>query len=197
MKHPLELAPLYRLWQRPFVAQKVRSFRQRVALDVTTRVLDVGCGPATNASLFAATRYVGLDFDPNYVRSARALGLNVMVGDAGALPIRSAPIFDVVFVNSLLHHLTDEQVTAVMTRASRVLAPTGRLHVIDLHVPGTGIARRLALADRGEHPRELSHLRSLITPHFEVEHEETFRLSLAGIPLWAMVYFSGTPRGAA
>jgi len=195
MRHPLDLAPLYRLWQLPFVAQKVEAFRRRVVLEPATRVLDIGCGPGTNAKLFAGTDYVGIDRDLGYVRSACQRGLRVIAGDAAALPIRSDRPFDCVFVNSLLHHLDDGQALALLTSAATLVGPNGQLHVIDLVVPERrGIASALAHADRGEHPRTRSHLRSLLVRRFDLNVEEPFRLRLAGLPLWAMVYYRGTAR---
>lgn len=194
MKHPLDSARLYRLWQWPFVAQKVRRFRERAILESSTQVLDIGCGPGTNSRLFAGTRYFGVDRDPGYIHAAAQLGMRVAVGDAAALPVRPGTQFDCVFVNSLTHHLTDAQVDAMLAHAVRVMHPLGRLHVIDLVVPEHGIARRLALADRGEHPRALAPLRDLLARHVVLDHEEPFRLTLATVPLWAMIYFSGTPR---
>lgn len=194
MRHPLDSALLYRAWQWPFVAQKVACFRRRAALEPSTRVLDIGCGPGTNAGLFAGTRHIGLDRDAGYVRSAAGRGMRVMVGDAAALPLAAGAGFDCVFVNSLLHHLTDAQVESMLARVVQVMHPDGRLHVIDLVVPPRGIGRRLALADRGEHPRTLSALRTLLARHVALEHEEPFRLTLAGVPLWAMIYFCGSPR---
>lgn len=192
MRHPLDLAPLYRLWQLPFVAQKVAAFRRQVVLGPTTRVLDIGCGPGTNGSLFAGTRYLGIDRDAGYIRSARQRGLQVMVGDAAALPLRPVQSFDCVLVNSLLHHLDDAQVRALLLRAASLVGARGQLHVIDLVVPAQrGIARSLALADRGDHPRTVPHLRSLLAQQFALDVEEPFRLTLAGLPLWAMIYFRG------
>jgi SAM-dependent methyltransferase len=197
MRHPLDLAPLYLLWQLPFIAQKVRGFRQRAVLGPDTRVLDVGCGPGTNASLFAGTRYMGVDRNIGYIRSARQRGLQVLVGDAAALPIRVARPFDCVFVNSLLHHLDDTQVLALLTHAAALVRSQGQVHVIDLVVPERwGVARSLALADRGDYPRALPHLRSLVARHFDLDVEEEFRLTLVGLPLWAMVYYRGTARMA-
>ncbi len=195
MRHPLDLAPLYRLWQLPFVAQKVAAFRRRMVLGPTTRVLDVGCGPGTNAVLFKGTHYVGIDRDRAYVRSARQRGMQVIAGDAAALPVRSGRPFDCVFVNSLLHHLDDAQVVSLLTHAATLIGANGYLHVIDLVVPEhRGIARSLAHADRGNHARSLEHLRSLLARHFDLDVEEPFRLRLAGLPLWAMVYYRGTAK---
>ena len=195
MRHPLDVALLYRLWQLPFVDQKVLRFRRQTVLGSDTRVLDVGCGPGTNAALLAGTKYLGFDRDAAYIRAAHRLGLSAIVGDAVALPLRPVPAFDCVFVNSLLHHLSDAQVDALLAQASALLHAGGQLHVIDLVVPAQrGIARTLARSDRGEHPRALSDLRALLGRHFTLDIEEPFRLTLARVPLWAMVYFRGTAK---
>ena len=147
--------------------------------------------------MFADTRYLGVDRNMGYVRSARARGIRVIAGDAAAIPIRSTQPFDCVFVNSLLHHLDDAQVLALLTHAAALVRSHGQVHVIDLVVPeGRGVARALALADRGDHPRTLPHLRSLVAQHFNLDVEEQFRLTLAGLPLWAMVYYRGRAKSA-
>ena len=54
---------------------------------------NVGCGPGTNAGQFIDVRYVGVDLNPAYIRSAsRRYGDRFVVGDAAAgLPDRGAP----------------------------------------------------------------------------------------------------------
>ena len=196
MKHILDHPLMYAAWQAPFIAQKVAPFRRHNPGLPFGRVLDVGCGPGTNRALFADHAYVGLDLDSGYVaRSKRRSGGSVLVGDAARLPFRAGPLFDCVFINSLLHHLDDAQVRLLLHDASRLLTAGGTVHVIDLVVPeARTLARALAGRDRGRHPRTLAALRRVLEEVLVPNVEQQFPLRLGPIALWQMVYVRGTPR---
>src|SRR5918999_831904 len=66
----LEQPLVYETWQAPFAAAKLKPFLRYVDLAQTRRVLDVGCGPGTNARVFAGSEYVGIDINPEYIRTA-------------------------------------------------------------------------------------------------------------------------------
>lgn len=194
MRRLLDHPAIYAAWQAPFVRQKVAPFLRHNRIDLIRRVLDVGCGPGTNARLFAAADYLGVDIDPGYVaRAVERFGPRFRVGDAAALDFTDGVQFDCLFINSLTHHLDDGALDALLSRTD-LLADDGQLHLIDLHLPERGIPRWLALADRGQHPRPLPDLRAAIGRHWAVECEETFHLKMLGIRMWAMVYFRARPR---
>lgn len=194
MRRLLEHPAIYALWQAPFVEQKVAPFRDHNRSQSMGRVLDVGCGPGTNRALFGAAEYLGVDLDPNYVaRATQRFGPHFRVGDAGALDVGDFAPVECLFVNSLTHHLNDEVLNRLLARTD-LLTPTGRLHLIDMYLPPSGISRRLALADRGEHPRPLSALRDAIARCWAIEIEHPFALHKCGVNLWAMVYFRARPR---
>ncbi len=196
MRQLLSHPALYALWQWPFVEQKVAPFRATTTLPPGSRVLDVGCGPGTNARLFAQCDYLGIDLDPGYVERAVArFGRRFRVGDASRLDVADFAPVDCLFVNSLTHHLDDAALDGLLRRTDLV-RPGGHLHLIDLHLPASGLPRRLALADRGRHARPLADLRAAIGRHWRVEHEQPFFLRALGFGLWAMVYFRATPGGA-
>jgi SAM-dependent methyltransferase len=190
MKHPLDLSWIYRTWQAPFVAQKLVPLRRRHPGLPFKRVLDVGCGPGINAPAFRHTDYLGVDLDEGYIRDARArYGDRFLVGDAANLNLPDPRPFDCILINSLLHHLDDDQVRRLLASVRGLLAPGGNVFVIDLYVPSSGLPRRLALADRGRFPRALPHLRKLITAAFCLDAEEEFSLHAGPIVLWKMVYY--------
>lgn len=185
---------VYALWQAPFVRQKLAPFLACNEVAAIRRVLDVGCGPGTNAGLFVGKDYLGVDLDPGYVARARArFGPRFRVGDAAALDVADFGAVDCLFVNSLTHHLDDTAAERLLCRTDLVTGD-GRLHLIDLHLPERGVSRRLALADRGEHPRPLDRLRDLVARHWVIDVEAPFALTLAGLDLWAMVYLRAAPR---
>jgi SAM-dependent methyltransferase len=185
---------LYALWQAPFVRQKLAPFHRHNDVSAIRRVLDVGCGPGTNAREFGQAEYLGIDLDASYVARARArFGDKFRQGDAAHLAVADFGPVDCLFVNSLTHHLDDAALAGLLSRVELVL-PEGHLHLIDLHLPPSGIARRLALADRGRHARPLEALRDAIARHWVVDVEEQFTLRLPPFDLWAMVYFRAARR---
>lgn len=191
MKHPLDTAGLYLAWQAPFIKQKMAPLLRRHPGLPFRRVLDVGCGPGVNAGAFAHTAYLGVDLDRGYVATAKArYGDRFIEGDAGDLRIPGAPQFDCILINSLLHHLNDVQLRALLQSAQRILLPGGGIYVMDLHLPATGgLPRALALADRGHFARPLARLRALLAEECTIRVEEEFTLHLGPLTLWRMVYF--------
>ncbi len=191
----LEHPSVYRLWQAPFAEQKVRHLLSHNDLGDVGRVLDLACGPGTNARHFAHCSYVGLDINPEYIAYARRRYPGEFdVADAtGPLPVTDR--FDFVLVNSFFHHVPDDVAGSVLDRLAAVLEPDGRIHVLDLVRPaGPGLPRFLAERDRGDYPRALAHWQSLFTDAFEQEVFEPFAIGLPGVPLWRMVYFRGRLR---
>lgn len=192
----LELPIVYRAWQAPFADAKLRPFLSRVDLRQVHRVLDVGCGPGTNAGAFAGTDYVGIDINPDYIASARRRHAGrFVVGDVADPRVLPDELFDCVFANSLMHHLSDDVVSSLLTRMARLTDDQGSVHVLDLVLPARrSPARTLALLDRGRFVRPLEAWRQLLTAHLEERHFELYSLDLRGIPLWWFVYFVGVRR---
>jgi SAM-dependent methyltransferase len=202
MKHPLNMAWLYLLWQAPFVEQKLVPFRRRHPGLPFKRILDVGCGPGTNTRAFLKTNpnYLGIDLNAGYVASAkRRFGDRYfMVGDASKIDVPAGERFDCIFINSMLHHMTDDQVRSLLRSTANLATPDGKVYIIDIYAPEEdGLVRRLALADQGEHVRTLAELQTVVRPELQVEFEETYTLHMAGVDLWTMAYFEGLPRGIA
>lgn len=192
LEHPL----VYRTWQAPFANAKLRPFLRRVDTSRVRRVLDVGCGPGTNARAFAGTDYVGVDINPGYVATAsRRHPGRFLVGDVADERVLPDERFDCVFANSLMHHLPDAVVSSLLGRMARLTTPDGSVHVLDLVLPDTpSPARALARLDRGRYARPLERWRALFNEHLVERHLEVYPLGVPGLPLWWMVYFAGVSR---
>jgi ubiquinone/menaquinone biosynthesis C-methylase UbiE len=103
-------------------------------------VLDVGTGTGRMIELFAheAKRFVALDNSTEMLRLARAkLGnldadtaakVDIMLGDFNALPLDDK-MFDTVIFHQVLHYAQHPE--GVIAEAARVLAPKGRLVIVD------------------------------------------------------------------
>ena len=193
----LELPLVYRAWQAPFATAKLQPFLARVGADRTRRVLDIGCGPGTNAPVFAgAEEYVGIDINPDYIRQAadRYPG-RFVVGDVTDEKIFPDEKFDCVFANSLMHHLDDASVRNLLRRMARLTAPGGKVHVLDLVLPpNASPGRVLAQLDRGRYARPVKQWRGLFTEHMREEHFQPYAFGFPFVPLWKMVYFVGVPK---
>jgi SAM-dependent methyltransferase len=192
----LELPMVYRTWQAPFASAKLRPFLARGGVSRTRRVLDVGCGPGTNAPVFASCDYVGIDINPEYIRTASSHHRGrFVVGDVADERVLPDEHFDCVFANSLMHHLDDGVVRSLLRRMSRLTTPDGSVHVLDLVLPErASAARTMARLDRGRFARPLDAWRVLFTEHLRELHFEPYPLGLPGLPLWRMVYFVGVPK---
>jgi ubiquinone/menaquinone biosynthesis C-methylase UbiE len=106
------------------------------------RVLDVGCGTGT-LTLEARRRagaegsVVGIDVSPQMIARARAkaeeagLDVTLEVASAESLPLADASC-DIVLCSLALHHLRRNQRRTAVEEMHRVLAPGGRVVIVDL-----------------------------------------------------------------
>jgi ubiquinone/menaquinone biosynthesis C-methylase UbiE len=104
-------------------------------------VLDIGTGSG-NALLLAkravpGAKMIGLDLDAealvNAERTASRAGLEVQLdrGSASTLPYEDGSV-DRVLSAFMFHHLSLAEKHAVLLEVHRVLAPGGRLHLVDV-----------------------------------------------------------------
>jgi SAM-dependent methyltransferase len=196
MSRIMEYPWAYSLWQAPFINAKFAPIRKHNDLTTVRRILDVGCGPGTNAAFFSHTDYVGLDINPAYIKRARQkYGRTFVETDVCTYSPPSDQRHDFVLVNSLLHHLDDAGTDRILRTVRDVLVEGGCIHIIDLIVPETRcIARCLAESDRGDYPRPFGVWKELLSRYFEPVVHEPFPVGFAGIELWRMLYFKGRPR---
>ncbi|MGZ6966315.1 MAG: methyltransferase domain-containing protein [Acidimicrobiia bacterium] len=92
----------------------------------TSRVLELGAGYCDFSNNLTAQRRVAMDTAPN-VKGHVDPGVEPEVGDCTDLGRFDDESFDVVFASNLLEHLTREQSTQLLHETRRVLAPGGRL----------------------------------------------------------------------
>jgi SAM-dependent methyltransferase len=161
------------------------------------RVLDLACGPGTNAHHFVPSSYTGVDINQAYIERARdRYAGRFLVADGTAPDLLPGEGFDFILVNSFLHHLPTGVAGKTLGRVNELLSDDGHVHVLDLVLPpGRSVARLLARADRGDYARPLAEWRELLERSFEPVLLEPFALTALGIPLWNMFYFKGKKRG--
>ena len=90
------------------------------------RVLELGAGWCDFANSVRAGEVVAMDLDPT-VEAAAGPGVTAVVGDCTDLGRFADDSFDVVFASNLLEHLERTPTEALLAEARRVLAPGGRL----------------------------------------------------------------------
>lgn len=192
LEHPW----VYRLWQAPFVGQKLGPLFAHNNLQHVRKVLDVGCGPGTNAALFGGASYLGLDINPRYIENARRRYKgNFQVADVTKYEAEPGSRFDFILVNSILHHIDTPATERILSHLKTLLAADGHVHLMELVEPESeGIAKRLARWDRGRFARPQSEWEELFSRHFEPVVVEPYRLSACGVALWHMIYFKGRAR---
>jgi SAM-dependent methyltransferase len=194
MRQPI----VYRLWMAPFAKKKFAPIVARNDMSRVRRVLDVGCGPGTNANYFSDVDYLGIDLNPQYIRDAeRRYGdsgrrRRFMAVDAAKFVAPPRERFDFVLVNSFLHHVDDDIVKGILANLRNLLTEDGDVHILDLVLPeNASVPRFLARSDRGDFPRPLERWRELFSEFFEPVCFEPYDLGAFAIPLWNMVYFKG------
>lgn len=186
----------YRLWQAPFAKAKFEPVLAHNDVRAASRVLDVGCGPGTNACHFRGAEYVGIDINPRYIAYARRRWPGqFVVADAADLDAQVGGEYDFILVNSLLHHLGDEEVRRLVSSLSGRLTSDGCVHILELVLPmRRSIAGLLARWDRGDHARPISTWGGLFELAFRPVVFEQYAVGVPGVTLWNMVYFKGCPR---
>jgi SAM-dependent methyltransferase len=192
----MEFTFAYRLWQAPFAERKLAPLWAHNDVSRARRVLDVGCGPGTNTHHFASADYLGLDFNPAYIESARKRhGREFVVADVTKYEVARDQRFDLILANSLFHHIDTANTRRILGHLATLLSDDGHVHIFDLVLPKEpSVARFVARMDRGDHPRPLEEWRTIFTEAFEPVVFEPYPLGAGGATLWNMVYFKGRAR---
>lgn len=139
--------------------RQIRRFLEDVPYET---VADIGCGTG-NWAVTAQGRYLGVDVAREFVEAARAR----YAGDPKKSFLQLDPTseelpgaFDLTQLVSVLHHLSDEQVRALL---ARVVPKTRFLFVLDLYpISSNPVARFLYAADRGDYIRKPEEQKQLI-----------------------------------
>ena len=189
----LEQTLVYRMWQAPFAEQKFAPVRAHNNLSSVRRVLDVACGPGTNAAHFANSDYLGIDLNERYVAHARArYRRSFIAADVCTYRVPPDQRFDFILVNSFLHHLPDSDVLNVLPHLRTLLTNDGHIHILELVMPQeASIARRLAQWDRGKYARTVERWKEIFAAVFERIVVEPYPVGGFGTTMWNMLYFKG------
>jgi ubiquinone/menaquinone biosynthesis C-methylase UbiE len=158
----------YVLNERVFEAERVLRL---AAPSGSERALDVACGPATLARIFAPhVRWIaGLDLTPAMLERARReaderklRNFSVMRGNVLQMPFRDDS-FDVVVTSYSIHHFPDAAVA--LREIARVVKRGGKFGMLDMIVSeDAAVGKR---CNEIEIARDASHTRALPASEFE------------------------------
>jgi 2-polyprenyl-3-methyl-5-hydroxy-6-metoxy-1,4-benzoquinol methylase len=192
----LERPAIYRASQAPFAEPKFAPLLDRNDLGRARRVLDVACGSGTNTAHFADGGCVGIDIHEIYIRDARRkygrdfIARGFIAVDARELEHVRKGTFDVILVNSFLHHLSNGDVPDIFSSLDSRLSPDGHIHILELVLPESrSFARLLANWGRGYFARPFSEWHTLFFKIFTPVLFEPYYISAKRVVLWNMVYF--------
>jgi SAM-dependent methyltransferase len=177
-------APLvYQAFQQGggFFGARLKAMKSYLSLNAGEKVVDIGCGPGFIVKYLPPDiSYWGFDTDEKYISYATE-----KFGSKGRFVChlfdeptarKHAPV-DVVTMNGVLHHLSDDQAHETLAVIKQALGTRGRLFTLDgCFVDGQpALARYLLEHDRGEYVRTPERYESLLRAHFDrvethVEH---------------------------
>lgn len=189
------LPAVYRSFHTLVSGVKITHLRRHLlslALKRPIRVIDLGCGPGTNADLFADKNryiYLGIDINSSYIRQAsKKYALDFECADVTKLSHRKGE-FDIVLINSVIHHLSRDDAKKVLKSAADFLDADGECLVLDMvrakdRNIGSIVQRALIHLDRGRYCRTVDQLMAEVSEHLRIGRVQTFSIRLFGILLW-------------
>jgi SAM-dependent methyltransferase len=151
----------------PTIRRYQSLVREHIPQDPSRRILEIGCGVGAAREWFA-NDYTGIDINPDYIRRARReVAGNFHVMDAAQMSFGSNAFDDAVSI-ATAHHLTDEQLSAMITKAASVAS---NLHIIDAILPISPkhrLKKALFQMDRGRYARTFDQLRDIVSRNAQV-----------------------------
>lgn len=161
----LEHAAVYRVRQMVVDKRQTIAALFELAGNVKgRRVLELGCGPGTNVHLFeAASAYTGVDINPDYIQKAKRSHPHRTFFATDAVGFEPEEKFDLVLIDSFLHHIDDESIRRIVRCVPRWLAPDGAFVVQEPLIPSRRelYHQLLMRLDRGDHFRSIDHYKRL------------------------------------
>lgn len=127
-----------RLYNRAIHVTQRRALRGLLTGLQGQRVLDVGCGVGRWSRCMAATarQVVGLDISPTMLAEARqrsaSLGVHADFLLGGIAETRLLETFDTILCVTVIQHVRDEDVLAALQNLKAMLAPGGRLILMEV-----------------------------------------------------------------
>lgn len=152
------------------VAKTIEEFLQ---VADGSSVLDLGCGYGDIAPFYSnRCRYVGIDSNESYIIEARRRNswndAEFLIGDVSDSELLNRGPFDLVLMTGVLHHLSNDYVTAIARSSKDLVSPSGRFVAIEpVFSPDQRLSARLIIAsDRGRYVRDRDGYMNLLKSGF-------------------------------
>ena len=136
------------------------------------KIYDIGCGPGKMVTwLPKNVEYHGFDISPEYIESAKKTYPNrgkFYCREFDDSVVEEFGLADIVTLNGVLHHMTDDIARAVLASATKALKPNGQIFTLDgCYRDGQGwLKKKLLDMDRGEYVRDKNAYEKLLKAHF-------------------------------
>lgn len=186
----LEVPAVYSGWAAMFDPVKIKGLQVLLPDLQGKKVLDVGCGPANNTRLFDGCDYLGIDNNPEYIQQCRKAfpQHQFQVQDINQLRL-SAGGFDLILINSILHHLPDPLIKRLFFQLKDLIKEGGCVILSEPLKPPPREWLKCVLMnlDRGKYFRLYDEYCALFQPYFTVEKDFQYPLKLLGKTGWYMV----------
>ncbi len=182
----LESSTCYAIWSAFFNAEKIKAIKLSLPDLKAKKVLDLGCGPATNTKIFLEADYTGIDINPRYIEKAKGAYPQFQFFTQSILALElKGQKYDVILMNSIIHHLSDFEVTKLFTDLKSYLKPGGTIILSEplLPTPKDGFKYYMMRLDRGRHFRTYEGYCSLFDKYFLIQEKREYNLKVCGLIL--------------
>ncbi len=185
----LNIPFFYKSWSGLVNNKKMDVINEILSEFEFSHVLDLGCGPATNTHCFSQNYYVGVDKNKKYINKAKILypELNFYNNDITKIEFNETS-FNLIILNSILHHLADKEVTELFQKLINYLSDNGSIIITEPLYPSHNnkIQKFTMQLDRGNYFRTVSEYNKLYSPFLTVVKEIRYPLTIFGITGWSM-----------
>ena len=154
-----------------------RQLQPYIAETAGQVVLDVGAGTGLFLSAFPeSTKYLWLDNDPQKLsgfRTRASSHIPAILGDATRIGLKDKSV-DYATCTAVAHHLTDVQLTQLVSELARVVRK--KLFLLDPLDTDAWQSAVMWKYDRGSYPRTAQTLTTAIEQQFTIEHSERYAI---------------------
>ena len=168
---------LYDSVQRIAGADRVRrEFVEHIVRpDKGVRLLDLGCGTGDLLACLGNVRYVGIDFNADYITARKRYPGrgSFFVGDATKFSDQAGGPFEIIVAFGLLHHINDAGVSEITSALPKVLVRGGKFVSVDpcFDLDQSPVQRWMVSRDRGRAVRTPEGYRKLFPTSFVIKHQ--------------------------